>query len=228
MARQISQPIAPHQPTDTAGASTTPKRPLAETAASSARVARGNGAPRLRMGKAKTVAEKINLKDNAHGNSTESYIGESITDKFARLDLFAAENPGAPVSAIVAELFPELKSVSVERQVPKEPPALWLVDREGKETPIEFIRRHYTPWLGKGLHRGDIRRLDRPLYNALGNYLANHPMPDDIDLPTLQEYNDRWVTRVLKGGEARPENAAEMAKFKAALHQRGLRQNTRS
>jgi hypothetical protein len=79
-------------------------------------------------------------------------------------------------------------------------PFLWKVDRAAVETPPQFIKRIYGEWLGKGFTRADLRRLDPPLSQALDNWLRKNTMPEDIDLPTLKQQNDRWVERVEREG----------------------------
>lgn len=76
--------------------------------------------------------------------------------------------------------------------LPTKPPARWLDRQDRQESPIDFIRREYSPWLGRGLSRPHIRNLDKSLYAALCNWISEHgKMPDDLDLPTRREINDR-------------------------------------
>ena len=76
--------------------------------------------------------------------------------------------------------------------LPDQAPALWLERKDRGQSPPEFIRRHYAPWLGR-LTQADIRRLDRSLYMALHKWLRTNAMPDDLDLPTRKEMNDRLL-----------------------------------
>ena len=130
----------------------------------------------------------------------------SFAAKLSVIDAYAAENPGAQVSSKILEIFPELESLQQVARVsaPSEPPAIWPEDRIAikgvLETPPDFIKRHYSEWLGNGLTRADIRRLDKPLSTALDNWLRRNPMPDDFDLPTLKEQNSRWVERIEREG----------------------------
>ena len=59
-------------------------------------------------------------------------------------------------------------------RLPASAPELWQGGRGNPETPPEFVRRVYGEWLGKGLDRAHIRNLDRPLYQALDNWLRRH------------------------------------------------------
>lgn len=128
-----------------------------------------------------------------------------------RTHLTEIENPAA--LALFEKLFPEIPR---RPPLPERAPALWRKpketdpdfdpsdDRECKhpgDTPPDFIRRHYGPWLGNGLTRADIRRLDPPLYMALANWLRHNELPTDLDLPTLKEENDRWVERARSEGQ---------------------------
>jgi hypothetical protein len=75
--------------------------------------------------------------------------------------------------------------------LPVEAPATWKHDKQPGDTPVTFIQRHYEPWLGKGLNRADINRLDPSLYTGLANWLRKNDLPDGFDLPTKKEVLDR-------------------------------------
>lgn len=154
---------------------------------------------------------KIDLESDdtfEDGTSPTGYAGDqpdiadNVREKLLVIDKFAADNPGKPVSSLILDLFPELSKAELIPRVtaPETPPAIWPDDRiaikGALETPPDFIKRNYAPWLGKGLTRADVRRLDKPLSTALDNWLRRNPMPDDLDLPTLKEQNSRWVKRI--------------------------------
>lgn len=83
-----------------------------------------------------------------------------------------------------------------ELTMPATAPANWLDRANRDENPVEFIRRVYGPWLGKGLSRPSIRRLDKSLYLALYRFLANGGIwPTDLDLPTKKQQNDRELKK---------------------------------
>ena len=84
----------------------------------------------------------------------------------------------------------------LKASLPKEAPASWEKDKIKGETPPAFIMRNYAPWIGKGLGRADIRHLDSKLYIALRNWLRANTMPENLDLPTVKERNDRWIDQV--------------------------------
>lgn len=81
--------------------------------------------------------------------------------------------------------------------LPTKPPARWLDRQDRQESPIDFIRREYSSWLGRGLSRPHIRKLDKSLYAALCNWTSEHgKLPDDLDLPTRKEINDRRLEEI--------------------------------
>ncbi|MBV8979138.1 MAG: hypothetical protein JOZ13_17340 [Alphaproteobacteria bacterium] len=86
------------------------------------------------------------------------------------------------------------------RTLPTKAPALWKNDKEKGDTPPNFIRRHYSPWI-PGLSRGELRKLDPDLYQALYNWLKRNEMPDDLDLPTRAQVTTNWIERV-EGSES--------------------------
>jgi hypothetical protein len=98
--------------------------------------------------------------------------------------------------------------------LPATPPAKWLDRKDRTESPIDFIRRDYSPWLGKGLTRADIRRLDKSLYAALTNWLSEHKkLPEDVDLPTKKQMNDRIVEQLGHVSVKLPADARELRRL---------------
>lgn len=59
----------------------------------------------------------------------------------------------------------------------------WKTRGDRKEPVVEFIRRVYAPFIGKGLTRKHLS-VDPSLYTALANWLRKNDLPDDLDLPT--------------------------------------------
>lgn len=117
---------------------------------------------------------------------------------------------GSPVSSHVRDLFPEIAELEraeaegraswVNRvgekgpaqeperpPLPEKAPALWTEAKERGDTPPAFIRRHYAPWLGKGLTRANLRHLDPQLEMALRNWLRKNELPEGLNLPTKSE-----------------------------------------
>ena len=96
---------------------------------------------------------------------------------------------------LVAELRGEMAALTTDTaeiiDIPTEAPEIYCKRQKReidgvlrKETPEEFTRRVYARWLGKGLVRPDVRKIDKGLYEALYKY----GYPDDFDtlLPTAQ------------------------------------------
>src|SRR4051812_27660614 len=117
---------------------------------------------------------------------------EEMERRLAELDDFARKNPGQPISGKAVELFPELAAVWEASQtkpppLPQKSPAKWTRRENKTESPPEFIRRVYGTWMGRGLARSDILRLDEPLYRALYNWMKANPLPEWFYLPTRRE-----------------------------------------
>ena len=114
------------------------------------------------------------------------------------IDEFARDNPGAPVSNLIDELFPAA-SVDVigqsARSLPDTAPATWSESKLPGEAPPVFVKRIYGLWLGHGLDRPRIKRLDPKLYAAINNWVARpeNTWPSDVDLPTREEQNRRTI-----------------------------------
>jgi len=143
--------------------------------------------------------------------SEQQLVGDSVEGRLARLEEFAIEHAGQGVADFARRLFPELhKQYSATREAPMEMPAvapeLWTGARGNPETPVDFIRRAYRPWLGNGLTRAHIRDLDPSLSTALDNWLRKNDMPGDLDLPTVSEA----LTRRLAELQADPEKPTTM------------------
>jgi tetratricopeptide (TPR) repeat protein len=84
----------------------------------------------------------------------------------------------------------------------KLPRLKWESDRLPDETPAAFAWRAYQGEAQAGtLHRGIIAKEDKALAVKLANWLRTHPIPGDIDIPTLPEWNTRQLAKV-QGGEA--------------------------
>jgi len=82
--------------------------------------------------------------------------------------------------------------------LPEKAPELWVErDLNRRENAPQFIRRVYAPWLGKGLARKDISRLDGDLYKALSVWLSRHK-DDEIAqlLPSQSDRIDELIERL--------------------------------
>ncbi|WP_395173517.1 hypothetical protein [Roseibium alexandrii] len=89
--------------------------------------------------------------------------------------------------------------------LPEQAPELYRDRKDRAEKPADFILRVYKDWLGKGFARPHLMSLDRPLYDALHNWLRKNPMPDALILPTKKEMIDAELS------EAGIEYGAQLA-----------------
>lgn len=103
-------------------------------------------------------------------------------------------------------LMPEARpEASEHRALPVKPPELYQRRADRRELPHEFIERAYADWLGKGLARHHILQLDRALYMALANWHKKNELPENFDLPTKKELNDRELEKMgLSEGDKLP------------------------
>ncbi|WP_155988070.1 hypothetical protein [Brevundimonas sp. EAKA] len=185
----------------------------------------------------------LNYGEVVERKPTESKASSRIADhdKWSQIDVHFAKLARACVadphiidtiestgmaSAFVRELL-GVDAAQTQQAVPTDAlpdvaPALWAKDKRAGETPPDFIRRVYEPWIGKGLVRPHIKRLDIQLYVALTNWLRKNDMPDDLNLPTLKEANDRLAAQLEAG--VRPSygelSAREASRLNGVLQRR--------
>lgn len=141
--------------------------------------------------------------------SSENYINhhpDSIV-RLERLMEYARQNGETGLKEYAQLLFPDWfahqlpKSQDTNLPLPTKAPEAYQGLR-GPETPPEFVQRVYGEWLGHGLTKAHIRKLDPKLAVAINNWLSRpgNEWPADVDLPTLKEQNDRWVDRAREQG----------------------------
>jgi hypothetical protein len=134
-------------------------------------------------------------------------------DRLNIIELYVQQNGSSGVKDFIRAVFHELYSPEVEKNEPHESYITRNADMpnsapeiypglRGPETPPEFVKRVYGEWLGKGLTRADIRKLDPKLSIAINNWLSRpgNEWPTDVDLPTLKEQNDRDLERLESHG----------------------------
>jgi len=141
--------------------------------------------------------ESVGLKGD-HNPPLKEFLPNYKTDEFLR---YIAKNAKAKDRKDVAEamrrLKPELfesfqlaisqKAVSDELSdnLPSVAPALWEERATGREvSPADFIRQHYAPWLGQGLTRAYIGKLDEKLYVAYARQISRSPEKALAELPS--------------------------------------------
>lgn len=153
----------------------------------------------------------------------------SLANRLERLAHYSRYHDDDEVRKLAAILIPEWGlemappiGKPTQPALPDTAPALWKSDKQSGETPPDFIQRVYAPWLGHGLTRAHIKQLDEPLYRSLYKWLSNprNEMPEDLDLPTLAQQNDRTLAR-LEAGEAVGEfTMREMGRIRSAMQRR--------
>lgn len=94
------------------------------------------------------------------------------------LEQFGADIQGSSLGHVFhGSADPEVDVIGL----PASAPALWSERRTGRKvSPADFVREYYDEWLGKGLTRAHVKKLDLPLYNALAKWITRHP-EDDFD-----------------------------------------------
>jgi hypothetical protein len=105
------------------------------------------------------------------------------------------------------------------RALPERPPAWWLERRNKKETPIDFIRREYGEWLGRGLTKAHLRA-DMSLYQALKHWLKKNDMPPDVDLPTKRAMTDRELADAKSLSISHSPEQRQLLRLKEAARRR--------
>lgn len=158
-------------------------------------------------------------------NITDELLSSSTEERARFLVNYALAHPDRPLAPVADQLFSgsqaSAAAVAAPPPLPKEAPAFWRQDRQKGESPPDFIRRTYAPWISAGLPRATIRHLDEPLYFALSHWLKSNELPKDLNLLTAKERNDRWVAQVLDSPEgAKYLTPADAARFSAALRTR--------
>ncbi len=91
-----------------------------------------------------------------------------------------------------------IRAPEIAQLLPEQAPELWSQrDLNLRENAPQFIRRVYGRWLGRGLARKDLPRLDDDLYRALAVWLSRHP-DDEIArlLPTQSDQLDELIDRL--------------------------------
>jgi hypothetical protein len=177
----------------------------------------------------KSALLRVLIRDIIEERDTFKFTLRVGLERQKLIDQFTSEFPGVPILPFLKRLFPEVQfdaSVAASdgnlSALPTVAPAIWASAKQAGDTPPVFIKRHYEPWLGKGLARPDIKRLDKGLYDSLNNWLRHNEMPADVDLPTLKEKNDRWAERLAPGGDL-VGSARDIVKASDALRSRQQR-----
>lgn len=104
---------------------------------------------------------------------------------------------------------------------PEVAPELWpTIAQQQNETVVAFIDRVYGNYLGHGLTRADIRRLDPPLYQALNSWLRKKASYLPFELPTLQEETDARLLWKKESPADLEKRARELEREASAIRRR--------
>ena len=78
--------------------------------------------------------------------------------------------------------------------LPKSAPQAWA-DRDltAKVSPVAFARQVYKAWLGRGLTRQHLNKIDPSLYRAISVWETRHPDDRLTEVPTLSETIDQRI-----------------------------------
>lgn len=157
----------------------------------------------------------------------------SVEERLLDLERFARREG---VAAVAKLLFPELQRIemlaartSLTLELPTVAPEQY-VGLRGPESPPEFVKRVYGPWLGQGLTRAHLGKLDPKLYTAINNWLSRpgNVWPDDVDLPTKSQHTSRMIDKVQTEGTSAlpiegPHSLKALASLEAAQRRRASR-----
>ncbi|MEO0383199.1 MAG: hypothetical protein AAF234_06545 [Pseudomonadota bacterium] len=101
----------------------------------------------------------------------QTHVGESTP----------AREPGGPDErADSYVILDDGIEVSVDEQgLPIEAPHVWGAEPDNELSPADFIKRYYGPWIGKGLSRARIAKLDFKLAEAYSSWIRPSRHPED-------------------------------------------------
>lgn len=140
----------------------------------------------------------------------------SLTDLFNKIDN-------------ISENFkPKKSDKNTEKiRLPAVAPELWENRASSPNRPsgkiensVEFIKRVYKEWLGKGISRTTIRHLDPPLYAAYAAHLHNHKGDAIPGLPSRSELVNQKITAI---GEEQVDAVLSVANAVSLRRRRGAK-----
>lgn len=101
----------------------------------------------------------------------------------------------------------------LEAHLPSVAPALWEERETGRKvSPAEFIRKHYGSWLGKGLTRAHIGKLDAKLYAAYGQQVKRKPEEAVKRLPSNPHKHEGHAADILEERRSRDRERKKSAR----------------
>ena len=109
-------------------------------------------------------------------------------------------------------------------ELPKSAPLLWARrDKDRKLNPAAFTREIYGKWIGNGLKRGDLRELDRQLYQVLATWITRHPEDDIPELSRQSDIVDNLLAELSLFYE--PDTLRRLGLSLQSRHQRAIENN---
>lgn len=117
-------------------------------------------------------------------------------------DLLNAESGSEEVAAIYRALGQALglrhhlrprpvAEIMNKPELPKVAPEIYQQRADKEENVLDFVKRVYRPWIGKGFGRQHLYHLDRSAYLGYKNFIAYHGDRYSDILPTKEQLIDR-------------------------------------
>lgn len=128
----------------------------------------------------------------------------------------------AYIDSIDDDFLPEAFKAAKDSEfaLPQTAPVLWEDrDRNKREKCIDFVRNTYGKWLGLGLRRADLQKLDPSLYRTLSTFYSRNGIPDD--LAVLETDHGKITSETLENlGIKSPKDALLLFKEDGVVAQR--------
>ncbi len=131
---------------------------------------------------------------------TEKNIREKLNDLIDSTDESLLEAAFKAVQSVVGEAAPSVA------------PTLWKDrDRSKKMKCTDFVLDVYKPWIGKGLRRHHLKKIDAQLYQTLGAFFARNGVPEKLE--SLENADEKITLEFLEErGIAEPKDALRVFK----------------
>lgn len=160
---------------------------------------------RERDAREREEASKIFARGFADSDKSRYYLPVNKEELFEEFEGLEDSKKFLVVSYMRALAVTELPPADDNkvRSGPGVAPLLYAERPDRTEKAPDFIRRVYAPWLDGDFTRADLRQLDPKCAAALNNFESNRgegriPLTE-LNLPTVQERNDRLLSEGLDG-----------------------------
>jgi len=164
----------------------------------------GFGIPSKKFEKNKQKRYTYPLVDPQEGSNegelTETDIRKKLNDLIDSTDESLLEAAFKAVQSVVGEATPSVA------------PMLWKDrDRSKKMKCTDFVLDVYKPWIGKGLRRHHLKKIDTQLYQTLGAFFARNGVPKRLE--SLENADEKITLEFLEErGIAEPKDALRVFK----------------